>query len=252
MSRPWYNDFGKWLPALAALGGAATYIYLSKDKTHTITGTVSDVFTRGSKLTTSNMGEDGVIIEDPASLIAVAGLQLPGLDGDSYSLARMIRSEGAEQGEIRGHVALNDLRSLGWQSLQYLLTYSNAPWAAGKYGKQYSAQYQTEDGGATWVRSEAAVDSNGKRKVLASQTRRYSTSRDPYMGDAQLALKIINDHLHGIDPTQNAVKFLDVSALSSQEGARSFDSINAQWTGEGLIPYTLPQYGTDLVLYRRG
>lgn len=213
---------------------------------------MTDVFTRGSKVTSSTMGPDGVIVEDPMSLIGVASVATGGrASADVYCLARMIRSEGADQGEIRGHVALNDLRSLGWQSLQYLLTYSTAAWALGRFGKQYSAKYLGQDGEETWVKSEAQLDDNGKPTILDKQVRRYSTSRDPYDGDISMALKVINDHAMGVDPTGGAVKFLDRSALSSQEGARSYDTIAMQWMGEGLVPYTLPQYGSDLVLFRK-
>lgn len=233
------------------LGGLGAYVYLNRDKTKTVTGTVTDVFTRGSVLTSSHMGDDGVIVEDPATLVGMASLAVAGVDADNYSLARMIRSEGADEGEVRGHVALNDLKGLGWSSLQYLLTYSTASWAIGRFGKQYSAKYQTEDGGETWNRSEAAKDDNGKVIVLDHQTRRYATTRDPYEGDLEMAMKVISDHQRGFDPTQGAVKFIDRSALAFQVGARDFDTINAQWMSEGLQPFTLDAYGTDLVLYKK-
>ena len=185
-----------------ALAGAGTYVLIARDETQTIKGTVSDVFTRGSKVTSSTMGSNGVIIEDPLSLVGVASVMVPGTDADRYSLARMIRSEGADQGEIRGHVALNDLADLGW--------------AKGRYGQQHSI-----DG-----------DGNG-------QTRRYSTSKDPYEGDLAMAAKVINDHQYGIDPTGGAVKFTD-----------GIPVIQA-WLDDGLVAYTLPQYGDDLLLYRK-
>ena len=208
-----------------ALAGAGTYVLIARDETQTIKGTVSDVFTRGSKVTSSTMGSNGVIIEDPLSLVGVASVMVPGTDADRYSLARMIRSEGADQGEIRGHVALNDLADLGWSSLQYLLTYSTASWAKGRYGQQHSI-----DG-----------DGNG-------QTRRYSTSKDPYEGDLAMAAKVINDHQYGIDPTGGAIKFIDRSSMSSPE---AFAAVNEAWTNDGLLAYSLPGYEEDLVLYRR-
>lgn len=221
MPRAWYRD-----PAtLAALGisaGGMALLWFRKE--------TADVFIRGSKLTASVLGPDGVVVNDPQSLAAQAAINYGNaIPIEVYSLARMIRSEGAMEGEVRGHVALNDLADLGWSSLHYLLTYSTAAWARGKYGKQHSVR--PSDG--------------------AKQTRRYATSKDPYQGDVKLALKVLSDRSRGFDPTGGAVKFLDREAMASQEGSRGFDAVNARWTADGLVPYTLPQYGDDLVLYRR-
>lgn len=220
MSRArWYED-----PiAMGALVlGAGGLLYLARRR-------VTDVFVRGKKLSSSTLSEDGTILESPSVLAMLAsGVYRQPIAPEVYSLARMIRSEGAAEGEVRGHVAMNDLRDLGWQSLQFLLTYSTADWSRGKYGKQHS------------------VRSDGQK-----QTRRYSTARDPYEGDVKMALKVLSDHSSGYDPTGGAVKFLDREAMASQLGSQGFDAVNARWTSEGLVPYTLPQYGDDLVLYRR-
>lgn len=228
MANRWYEDP---LTTLAlVLAGAGTYVLFARDETNTITGTVSDVFTRGSKVTSSTMGPNGVIVEDPLTLVGIAAVMVPGTDEDRYGLARMMRSEGADAAEIRGHVALNDLRALGWSSLHFLLTYSTASWARGRYGKQNSS-YTDQDG----------------RKY--SQTRRYATSKDPYEGDLAMAAKVINDHQRGIDPTGGAIKFIDRNSMSSPE---AFEAVNQSWQDDGLVAYTLPGYGDDLVLYKRG
>jgi len=203
--------------------GAGGLLYLASRRE------VTDVFVRGKKLTSSTLSADGVVLESPSTLAMLAsGVYRQPLAVEIYSLARMIRSEGAAEGEIRGHVALNDLADLRWQSLQFLLTYSTADWSRGKYGKQHS------------------VRSDGQK-----QTRRYSTARDPYEGDVKMALKVLSDHSSGFDPTGGAVKFLDREAMAFQQGSQGFDAVNARWTSDGLVPYTLPQWGNDLVLYRR-
>lgn len=232
--------------ALAGVGGAALYIASEKRKNEGVFDTVGDVINRGVLVSHSTMGNDGVVLEEPSQLAEAAGVS-----EDVYALARMIRSEGAAQGMARAHVAMNDLAGLGWDSLRYLITYSTAPWAEGRFGRQFSAQYKTSSGSATWDRKMAVIGENGKPVVIKSQTRRYSSARDPYTGDITLAIRVIADHDNGIDPTGGAVKFLDKSAMGVQEGTSRFDAVDARWRKEGLVGYSLPQFGDDLVFYRR-
>lgn len=214
---------------------------------------VRDVFARGDRLTYGAVDEtNGIVLDSPSVLVgaasARAGFDVP---AGVYALARMIRSEGAAAGDLRAHVALNDLADLGWSSLTSLMLFTNAAWAQGTYGKQHSTVYQTPTGGATSDPKAAAIV-NGKRKVLRSQTRRYSTWRDPYLGDVQTAMKAIADREKGIDRARGAVKFVDVSSMDGvQSGTGSYAALVERWGNEGLSPFTIPEYGTDLVLFKR-
>jgi len=226
--RPWWKDPTVWLP-LVGFGG----IILAFEGPN-IASAVTDVISRGSHISYGTLNESiGIVNEDPEALRAAASQRLGiVLDADTYALARMIRSEGAAQGELRAHVALNDLADLGWSSLFYLLTYSTDPQRKGLYGMQYSPAVPP-----TYPKANA---------------RRYSTSQNPYAGDARLALKVLADRANGVDKALSAVKFLDKSGLLAQAGAKRFETTDASWRGEGLEPFSLPEYGTDLVLYRRG
>lgn len=221
----WYEEPRNWL-ALAALGGVALLERGTVDKL--IVAPVKDVINRGRQVTHSTLDARGVVAEDPRKLrergSVLLGIDLP---LDVYSAARMLRSEGAAEGAVRVHVALNDLAHLGWDSLHQLLTYSTAGWAKGSYGRQHSVDPETG----------------------AAQTRRYATSHDPFENDIQVAFATIADHAAGNDPTGGAVKFFDKSGVLS--GQRSWEDVDAKWAAEGLVGYTLPQYGDDLVLYRR-
>src|SRR6266481_2841441 len=74
---------------------------------------VVDVFSRGAKLTDAPPGANGVVPDDPSDLWAAAANVLGrDVDGDTYSLGRMGRSEGVDGEEYRMHVALNDLADL--------------------------------------------------------------------------------------------------------------------------------------------
>lgn len=214
---------------------------------------VRDVFARGDRLTYAAFDDlNGDVLDSPSVLTAAASARA-GFDVSpaAYAMARMIRSEGAASGDLRAHVALNDLADLGWSSLHNLLTFSTAAWAKGKYGEQHTVVYQTPTGGATRDK-KAALIVDGKPKVLRSQTRRYSTARDPYMGDVRTAMKALSDREKGIDKARGAVKFVDVSAMDGvQEGTGSYAALVDRWGKDGLSPFTIPEYGTDLVLFKR-
>ncbi len=218
-----------------------------------IEGAVRDVFARGDRLTYGALDElNGVVLDTPNVLVGAASARA-GFDitPGEYAAARMIRSEGAAAGDLRMHVALNDLADLGWSSLASLMMFTNATWAAGTYGKQHSTVYQTPTGGAT-NDPKLALVVGGKRKVLRSQTRRYSTWRDPYMGDVLTVRKAIADRAKGIDKARGAVKFVDASSMDGvQSGTGSYAALVDKWGKEGLTPFTVPEYGTDLVLFRR-
>ncbi len=195
---------------------------------------VKDIIVRGRILTHGSFDPTlGIVIDRSDDLhqaaVARAGFDFP---LEAYSLARMIRSEGAAQGEVRAHVALNDLAQLGWKSLHYLLTYSRDPNRKGLYGQQWSP----------------SVPPN----YPTANARRYSTREDPYEGDVRLAVKVLHDHANGIDPSNGATKFVDIKSMSgTQSGTRSFQDIDAEWKADGYVAYTLPAYGDNLVFYRR-
>lgn len=191
---------------------------------------VRDVIVRGKRLSVTTLDARGVVIQYPATIhqqMSVAFGQP--LSADICAAARMARSEGAAAAEARVHVALNDLRKLGWSSLFSLITYSTASWARGSYGKQFSVDPETG----------------------AKQKRRYASTRDAYESDVQRAIHAIADHEAGNDPTGGAVKFVDRSSFGVQAGTGSFEALKARWEADGLVAYSLPQYGDDLVFFRR-
>lgn len=200
--------------------------------------TVVDFTTKGKRLNVTTVDPAGVVSEkeadgtfrrlSPVELAevasAVAGYEIP---LDIYSLARMRRSEGTNGAELRMHVALNDLAdiqrrapSLGISSITDLITFS-------KYA--------------------------GERDFYGDQAgRRYASTRDPYEGDVRLAWKVWQDRQAGIDKAGGAVKFVDKSAFGVQKGTRSYEDVLAEWTADGLVPFTSPEATSDFVLFRRG
>lgn len=196
-----------------------------------------DVVNRGARVSSGRWykGDEryGFIETLPETLRRAAELTVEfAIPLDAYSLARMIRSEGAAAGRVRAHVALNDLRTFRFASTVHdLLTYSTDRTRRGLYGKQYSAPMPPE--------------------FPAANRRRYSTSKDPYESDVILAMSVLAERARGVDPTRGASKFIDVSSMGKQQGSRSFAVVDAEWKADGYEAYTLPEYGTDLVLYRR-
>jgi hypothetical protein len=195
-----------------------------------------DLTTRGKLVTNGFFIEALGIVTNPAADLlrdARAALGDPKLTMDEYALARMIRSEGATQGEVRAHVALNDLKSFRFASDLYeLLTYSTDPNRRGYFGMQYSP----------------AAPASG---FPAANKRRYSTKRDPYEVDIRVARNVIADRKAGIDKARGATKFIDKSAMGVQKGTVSFAQKDAEWKAGGYQSFTLPEFGDDFVLYRR-
>jgi len=188
---------------------------------------IVDVTTRGKLLTHAPAGANGVVPARPRDLVASASAAIGrGVSQDAYDLARMIRSEGAAEGRVRAHVALNDATAHGW-SLHFALTYSTNPKANGYYGEQHTPALRAPDG--------------------VSSSRRYSTAHDPYEGDLELAEQVLAEHAAGVDPSQGATKFYDVD--SGQEGAASYDQVVAAWAP--LQPFNVPGYPDSFVIFRR-
>lgn len=197
--------------------------------------TIVDVISRGTRLTRTVLGPDGVVPERPEDLAAaaavIAGRLVP---QELYDLARMVRSEGAGEGGLRAHVALNDAASHNW-TIHWMLTYSTNLAARGRYGEQFTP-------------ADRAPRVDGQR---VKSVRRYSTARDPYAGDLQIVERTLRERAQGRDPTEGAVKFLDRSALAHQEGAGSYEDIVRRWGESGLRPFNVPGYSDDFVVFRR-
>lgn len=229
MARRWYEEPSLWW-SLAGFGGLVAALELAGlNPVAQITAAADDaafnvtnVFNRGDQLSYGSAGPDGTILDDPEALRQAASTRYGSdIDKSVYALARMVRSEGAKQGDVRVHVALNDLANLGWADPYTLITYSTVAARKGKYGSQTS--------------------------------RRYSSEQDPYTGDVQTVVQAMNAHDSGDDPSMGATKFVDVSSMGGvQAGTSSFDDLVAKWAPEGLVPYTLPAYGTDLVFFKKG
>lgn len=182
---------------------------------------VTDVFSKGSRLSYGTLDATGTVVDDPETLRGAATQRLGrDIDRNVYALARMVRSEGAAQGNLRVHVALNDLADLGWPDAYTLITYSTNSAKKGKYGQQ--------------------------------ATRRYASSSDPYEGDVLTVEQAIAQNDAGYDLSQGATKFVDKDSFGVQAGTGSFDDLVAKWAPEGLQPFTVPEYGDNLVLFKKG
>lgn len=226
---------------IVVIGGVAWLLHQTGGD-DPITGgisTVVDTFVRGKRLTNTSLDSSGNIPDSPQSLADQAvdaygsnfaeALNIQTLASDAldvYALARMSRSEadasnGVDNRLVRLHVALNDYASVSWAGkLSELFTYSTHSGAKGLFG-----------------------DQNG---------RRYSTARDPYAGDIDLAIKAIVDHANGIDPSEGAVKFVDVNALGGvQPGTPSWEKLVAKWGQDGLTPVHLDGQPADFYVFVR-
>lgn len=233
----------KWLCAGAA--AAAFGLYYRRP----IVGGVKDVFSRGKQVSLGPLNAVlGIVTVTPAELLKQASWTMGRpVAQEVYALARMIRSEGAEEGELRAHAVCNDLKTFKWaNSLFGIITYSTNPQRRGYYGMQYSPPVRGPSPG---------LGANGKPIpgpiLQAANKRRVSSSKDPYQGDILVAEKVLLDRRAGIDKAMGATKFIDKSSMGKQVGSRPFAVVDAEWRSEGYSPFTLPEFGTDLVLYRR-
>lgn len=225
--RPWYKSPWTWL---AAATGFALF-YTPKGKS-VMADTVLPLV-KGPRVSQGLYIESlGIVTTSPEALrVQASNAMGESLTNDVYALARMIRSEGAKQGEVRAHVALNDLKTLPFlKTLFGLLTYSTDEKRRGLYGAQWSK----------------AVPPNYPEQ----NARRYATIQDPFKSDILLAKKVISDRAAGVDKAQGATKFIDKSSMGGvQPGTKSFESVNKEWS-KSYEPFQLAEYGDDLVLYR--
>lgn len=191
-------------------------------------GWVMNTFERGNKLSESSM-VNGVVSESPEVVLDMASAVLGfRADQDTYSLARMGRSEGVDGMEYRMHVLLNDLYELQtrfgstYESVTELLIHSKVDRADGRYSEQ----------------------GLGKR---------YSTSHDPYEGDYKLAAKVLADRERGIDLVDGATKFVDKSGPFKVDGkVTDYNGLVASWAEDGLTPFDGLQGATsNFVVFKR-
>ncbi len=191
-------------------------------------GWIFNVFDRGSKLSDSTV-VNGVVSESPEVLLDQASAVLGfTADQDTYSLARMGRSEGVDGMEYRMHVLLNDLYDLQtkygstYATVTELLVHSKIPGADGRYSTQ----------------------ALGKR---------YATTRDPYEGDYLLAQKVLNDRSRGIDIADGATKFVDKSGpfyIDHQEA--TYAELVSHWGASGFVPIdNLPGTTSNFVIFKK-
>lgn len=182
---------------------------------------------RGNALSQSTLS-NGIVEEIPDVLIDMASAVL-GFDADldTYSLARMGRSEGVDGMEYRMHVVLNDITDLvskgdsAYNTITKYMTHSRVVAANGHYSAQ-------------------------------NEGKRVSTAHDPYEADYALAQKVIADHAVGVDPTNGAIKFVDKSGPFYVDGAQTdYDGIVAEWANQGLTPNTLPNATSNFVVFNR-
>jgi hypothetical protein len=217
----WSNE-EKWLLGGLAVLGA---LFWGRRAASTVATTVVDFLGRGARLTYGTLGDDGIVAEDPAELVAAASLVMGReISTDAYALARMARSEGIDAGALRIHVALNDLadlndrRGFGW-SASDLITYSTDSDARGHFGIQLH--------------------------------RRYASTQDPYQGDVVLAEGTMAEHARGADQTLGAIKFVDKSSFGVQAGTGSYADLVTRWAKDGLAPFSIPGESSDFVVFRR-
>lgn len=228
MARRWWEDRDLWIGVAgfgALVGGLQLAGFNPVGQITAAAGDagfmVTDVFARGDQLSFGTLGPDGVVVDDPETLrLAASSRYGSDIDKNVYALARMVRSEGAKQGNYRVHVALNDLAALGWPDAFTLITYSTNAAKKGKYGEQ--------------------------------ATRRYASPKDPYTGDVQTVLQAIDQHDSGFDPTGGATKFVDKDSFGVQAGTGSYEDLVARWAPDGLIPYNMPDVTSNLVFFKKG
>ncbi len=192
------------------LGAVVVFLILSGGAAGAV-HVVEDVVERGARLTTSTIGQNGLVNESPALLLAQACAALGrDITQEAYALARMARSEadprdGDENRRWRMWTARNDGDAHGWSVFQ---TVTAATGGGHVYGGQIPG-------------------------------RRYSTARDPYESDLVLAEQVLSADWSE-DPTGGAVKFADPGALGGvQPGTPSYAALVDRWGAEGLTPEPL-------------
>lgn len=182
-------------------------------------------------LTKTFLDPRGIVYQSPTMIRGQAQTALGRqITPDASALARMLASETdprhPETAILRAHIALNDQADLnarrGWRwTVEDLISYSTMPAHNHLFGQQrYGRRY-------------ASDKDYGEPLLLAAE-------------------KAIQDHHMGIDPTGGALKFIDRRAMGGvQAGTGSFDAKVVEWAKEGLEPFQLPGYPSDLYVFRR-
>jgi len=221
---------------LLLYGGAAVLVGLALWEGPTIVaaaqigvGYVTNLATRGNKLSESTVDAAGVVTDDPELLRQQAEAVLGySADLDTYALARMGRSEGVDGMAARMHVALNDLADLQnrygthiYSSLAALMLHSKVAAANGHFSEQFL----------------------GKK---------YATTRDPYEADYHLAEQVQTEHAAGVDPSGGATKFVDKDSFATQRGATAtYEDKVAEWGAQGLAPFNVDGATDNFIVFRR-
>lgn len=182
------------------------------------------VVTSGARLTHGTVGDDAQIVESPDELAAAASVALGrDVDVDTYSLARMLRSEGAAEGAARVHVALNKAAASGITPT-HLLTR-----ASGNGGGHYGPQFVRDPRSVRWA----------------------STGHDPYAGDVDVVLSVYAERAAGIDPTNGAIGYADAGAFGVQDGTGSWDDYRAKQEAAGLVADNVAGLSSDFFVFRK-
>lgn len=168
---------------------------------------------RGDALSSSTI-VSGVVQEIPDVLNDMATAVLGfNSDQDTYTLARVGRSEGVDGMVYRMHVVLN------------MLAKDQATYGTGIYSSVTALATHSKN---------ATADGHYSAQGLGKP---FSTAHDPYEADYKLALQVQADHAAGNDPTGGALKFVDKSGPFSINGVKvSYDDIVASWASDGLSP----------------
>jgi hypothetical protein len=183
---------------------------------------VLNVLTRGKRLTTSVLDDNGDCETSPQDLAAQASatLNVDAVDVDVYSLARMLASEEESATPATkaalAWVAIN-VAALRGTTVTLLLTHDVNAHGDGKYGHQ----------AGRWA----------------------STATDPYEQDFNIAINCMTGSTP--DPTDGAVHFFRPSLqdrlLALGKVKSSAAAIDAEWGGNG---FTVPGVDSGITFYR--
>ena len=189
-----------------------------------LAGPVSTLMDRGKRLTHTTLDGAGNIAADPHALAlqaaAVAGADV---SDDEYALARMVSSE--EGGADRATkiaicwVAVNDGQAFG--GVVQVLTYDKSAAGSGYFGNQTG--------------------------------RRYSTARDPYEDDLEIARAVLSGQEP--DTTGGATHFfrsaLQDVLLAEGRVKKSAADVDASWRGYGFVPVAPDGADPAITFYRK-
>lgn len=170
---------------------------------------------RGKRLSSCTTNPNGTVSPPPEALRLQAETAMGrSVSMTAYAVARMLRSEGGSDTNIKRRVRAWVL----WNDFQKL---------------------RKANGPARWPTLESVLVfsiSKGENGVFGDQRgRRYATPLDPYEGDLIDAEAFIREFAAGKgDPTAGATKFVDKNALGKQPGTegKTLASLEKDWGGK--------------------